>query len=456
MEKVNQSTFKSVQFIGMNISTVPCAADAIMDISVRGDYRGYSDIQYDINQRLDSVKGFVESTVRSEKINKNKDVLKILVIPEFYFRGMLGAYQRERNTQFGNVDSSYHFFQTYFGELKDYLFKTMNEKEYGSALLVLGTLLTSTMAIDITKSPTKELSYIGDKLLKIYDELPPRNEDKKSLLSKMLRDIDQHEKQPLDPSFSFDDACADFSNKVMSNSLNDPYKDFEKLLMDTLNECDSRAEIVVCNDCYIVDNHLMKQDSTIFNNVFRIPKQFKSKEDFILNYMKNKYIQTITKYNKLALPHNTEQKHFTHDNGCIFEYAGLRIGIDICLDHSRKRLLNSLRDNKEAYVDIQIISSCGMSIRDNAVAARKNGYVFICDGEYAPDGSQYAKDKKSHTGLKKVNEANSLTNYESAAILSDYTVLPESDRIKRQVVNRQIHPFPTYEVHIYKPVDLNF
>ena len=65
--------------------------------------------------------------------------------------------------------------------------------------------------------------------------------------------------------------------------------------------------------------------------------------------------------------------------GILDEYD-LTFGLEVYLDHARKRLGRSPAGKDEAFVQIQLIPSAGMSIKDEAVVAVKDGVVMNCDG----------------------------------------------------------------------------
>ncbi|KAL7530885.1 hypothetical protein ACHAXR_003730 [Thalassiosira sp. AJA248-18] len=64
------------------------------------------------------------------------------------------------------------------------------------------------------------------------------------------------------------------------------------------------------------------------------------------------------------------------------EIDGIKIGIEICLDHRMGALWNSLRLNHESnLVDVQLITSAGMSIERGPNPLKHGGVVYLSDGE---------------------------------------------------------------------------
>jgi len=125
----------------------------------------------------------------------------------------------------------------------------------------------------------------------------------------------------------------------------------------------------------------------------------------------------------------------------IFKLGDLTFAVDICLDHAykvSKKMINALNHNdmkpiinkviseEEAKVikqvikgvDIQIIPSCGMTIKKDSVSAKENGYVFNCDGLNGSIGDGYKSIVTNnstcfgyaHTGLMRVKKLDMANN----------------------------------------------
>lgn len=67
----------------------------------------------------------------------------------------------------------------------------------------------------------------------------------------------------------------------------------------------------------------------------------------------------------------------------LLEFDGLRIGLEICLDHRMGALWNSLQRDEDKLVDIQLIISAGMSIERGPNPVKPGGVVYLTDGEAA-------------------------------------------------------------------------
>lgn len=151
----------------------------------------------------------------------------------------------------------------------------------------------------------------------------------------------------------------------------------------------------------IYNRSLIFYDSQIYS----IQKQFKSKEDFILNNPsqdKNhvtSYLQTMVIY-----PSVEDSSPIQTLPLSCFTCGDLNIGVEICLDHSRKRLLGYAEKGEIPQLDVQIVPSCGMQLHKTSAATLSNGLLFNCDGEYTLDGDAQNGDT-SHSELKRLSRS---------------------------------------------------
>lgn len=120
-------------------------------------------------------------------------------------------------------------------------------------------------------------------------------------------------------------------------------------------------------------------------------KYFDSNEDFLLWDVTGKPVITeqMTAYPVLDTSAGDFKKHAT-DPHAIFRLTGeapIDVAVEICLDHSDRRLRGSTQRSpwptREDGVALHLVPSCGMQLHPPAVAARAGGWAFNCDGQYA-------------------------------------------------------------------------
>lgn len=447
--------FTKVQFIGTAICTTPAGLNSIEETSDDGYYAGLPDDNKDLEARVSLVKQTIQTAILTNKTDSSKETLKIFVFPEFFMRGVLGAY--------------YNAFP-YFAEtiLIDQFKKILQELktsgiEFGEDyLFVLGTILSTNSKIDYSIDPGASLYQTGDYLLDVYYRLHPNDRTTDGIpgrcndigISNLLKTLDGKNITSL----------GDKVQNISESSSDDAYVD---ILKKTLDYCDAHASLEIGNRCIIVNGAdiLSGETGALSDSAYEpviVQKQYKSKEDFILNYSNNnqvtslpKYLQTTTKYYDIDTSEG-ENKECPTDGLSIFEYNGLRIGVEICLDHSRQRLVHHLYKHPDDYVDLQIVTSCGMSVRANAVIAKKEGVVFNCDGEYELKDQNAGIDGNCcHTSLQKVKQSITIRDNEVKANAVLDAAYPLTANIPCTVPeNTELYRFKDYQIHIYDPLDL--
>lgn len=418
--------YKNIQFIGLCLSTTPGDLKSIEGMSDDGRYLGDPNMDKDISTRIYILSTFIEKVYYKIKDNS---ALKVFVLPEFFFRGSTGAYLCPEDK------TAYEFFMERFKQLITLM------KKYENCLLVAGSVLSSTIAYDKNeeKEPGKSLIETGDNLLDIYYRLYPKQEEgaegsNHPSMHELLKMIDQGTNEELDKLSEKDDAFVD-------------------VLRKTLDYCDATTNLVVDNSAYVIFGGKNAPAP------MRIPKKYKSKEDFVLNRYftvdtttsRTGYLQSNTKYAPIS---GSEVKKSESDTGAIFYYGGIWFGIDICLDHSRQRLADELKIKSNRFVDVQIITSCGMEIKENAVTAKQGNWVFNCDGEYMLKNTDKGVDGPNcHSSLRKVTgqlEIDINGNVTQAAVLSIAEEVDANIKIEDKIIPL-FYPATHCYVHIYAP-----
>ena len=368
--------FNKIQFIGVAMCTTPSGLNSIEETSDDGFYAGYSDQNEDIYARISFLKRSLSAITSSGSFDSDGTTLKIIVFPEFLMRGPKGAYPIS-------------VFLPYMSEI-------LNLSGREDVLLVVGSILTAEME----PSMNSDFYNTGNELLDIYYRLHGKEQGRMRLYN-LLKSVDE--------------------GGLLKANYNDD--SFDDILVKTLDYSDSLAKQIIDNRCYVVSKDFCHT----------ILKQHKSKEDFVLNTFDQYpiFLQTTTKYAEISEDQDVNQS--------VFTYGGLRIGVEICLDHKRKRL----KDAGVSSLDVQIIPSCGMTIREDSVVV-ENGYVFNCDGEYvlkSPD--QGVDGLNCHTSLRAVVKSE----------LGNAMPVGFDDAITDGGL-KGLYPNELYDVHYYPSMDI--
>lgn len=83
-----------------------------------------------------------------------------------------------------------------------------------------------------------------------------------------------------------------------------------------------------------------------------------------------------------------EHQKYEYDGRGIFTEDGITFGVEICRDHLKQRLRKSPPEWSQGYVQVQLITSAGASIKAESTVAIKGGIVFNCDGNKRSDVKQ--------------------------------------------------------------------
>ena len=427
-QRIEAPQYQNIQFIGLCLSTTPGDLKSIEGTSDDGRYLGVPNMESDIKARI-NIATMLFSHAYSE-IKKDKTTLNVFVLPEFFFRGNTGAYLRSKK------ETPYQFFETGFKQLTNF----MKNADYENCLLVAGSVLSSAIVYNANEKtePGKSLCITGDSLLNVYYRLHPELKEgteggNHPSMHELLKMIDQGTSEDLDKVPNEDSTFGD-------------------VLKRTLNNCDTATDIVVDNSAYVIFGGKNAPAPK------RIQKKYKSKEDFVLNRyftdnattFRTGYLQSNTKYDPIK--DETEIKKDASDAHAIFYYGGIWFGIDICLDHSRQRLADELKRNTSHFVDVQIITSCGMEIKEKAVTAKQGNWVFNCDGEYVLDKpGKGVNGSKCHTSLRKVTQQLTVDNIGNVTQVAALSNAEETVFAKTYTTSAEFYPTGVGHVHIYAP-----
>jgi hypothetical protein len=390
--------------------------ESVEDMSDRGIYLGESDDAIDIQKRFDIVRDVLGNVFKNTSIDQNSSTLKIFTMPEFFWRGIKGAYYYSD----ASFDAFYH---KIFDGLRLILQEYSQQCALDDWLFIFGSALSTNAVTSCSIPIDSTLSQVGDNFLSVYDIIKK---------SRMKNGIGIHRVSSLLKALDGKEGVA----------LNDDDQALSALLKNVLDMSDNLAQKKVYNRALVFYGTSLS---------YSVQKQNKSKEDFILNNpsqtigVVNDYLQTMVIYPDI----NDPQNPVTTIPLSVFTCQNVKIGLEICLDHRRKRLESYVYEELVSPVDIQIVISCGMQLLKDSVATHNNGILFNCDGEYviSVDGVPDAENGDCcHSQLKTAHFDTS-----TGWILSTY--IPAAS--KTSLGKTDLYPHSLGFIHVYAPMMIN-
>ena len=336
------SGYDKIRFMGYAIPTAPADLQFIAD-SIIGTNLGNPDYKTDIDARIAVLVNGVE-TARAQLPKGEEGVINVFMAPEFFFHGTQGPYVYE--TEEANP----------INYLQIQLKKVFSRKRYANWVFICGTAMSSYMRdqeVVFSASSTRV-----------------RNEVVKSLTANYLNSHG-----------SINSLIGGILNDFVSGSHHIPV-------------CQVRDQSIVVSNIPI---RLPGQEKT--TRLMRTEKYHVSNEDLVLYDTSGKEVVTeqMADYPFIDLSGGDAKESF-FDMFAIFSQdvgaSTLNYGIEICLDHKDNRLRANIDNEPKvpAGVTLQFIPSCGMKLQPNAIAAVRNGFVFLCDGLDNVNGGGIGQD----------------------------------------------------------------
>lgn len=399
--------YSQVQFIGYAIPSVPLSLGSIgigYGSFAEGRYIGIEPVTADLDARIALAMSAIEQTVKSGAVDQSPSTLKIFVMPEFTFRGKRGAYDNDPP----NIDA-FAYFRTEIAK---------RVTAYDGWLFVFGTIIEATNYVRGTDQQRDEQVRVRENV------------------AMALADAWQHSQKAND-------------DKLANN--------IDGMLDEFTTYCRLNPVYEVTNRSYVVPGG---PAGAAYPEGLSVEKRFISNEDFVLNATATGFGGDECAYPPIA-ENNGEDKQTAFDDLCIFTIDGIKIGVEICLDHASARLRQNRIPDTE-LVQIHIVPSCGMQLLDSSLIAGPGGLGFNCDGQYAtpmpgiqPDPAYSiwsgTADGRAHTHLAQVvtpcssgKDGTGAVSKSPAAKLTTVTIQnPAADAI---------YAYGPGEVHVYSPL----
>lgn len=308
----NEPTYVGTQYISFTINTIGGVADKDeckgkpVDPNNGFCYLGNSDIKEDIFHRLEIV-GEVLSKIKADAFSETPDidhsdnVLKIVMIPEFFWRGPNGAYATDMMLPP----------ETMFMDLSDQLRAMVAVDLFSDFLFVFGTVIAADTPDDLRKAWELESA-----------------------------------------------------------------QDVEYYNFATVHKGGSNH-----HHRYIVTKKYISGADFLSRTTLPNPKE---EEKNIYGVVTDAMADWFTSRNVTLITDN------------IIELDGLRIGLEICLDHRMGTLWNHIKTHDLPLVDILLITSAGMAIERGPNPVVPGGVVYLCDGDASSAACLRTDDHEFH------------------------------------------------------------
>eukprot|EP00441_Pelagodinium_beii_P040932 CAMPEP_0197627950 /NCGR_PEP_ID=MMETSP1338-20131121/6415_1 /TAXON_ID=43686 ORGANISM="Pelagodinium beii, Strain RCC1491" /NCGR_SAMPLE_ID=MMETSP1338 /ASSEMBLY_ACC=CAM_ASM_000754 /LENGTH=503 /DNA_ID=CAMNT_0043198805 /DNA_START=107 /DNA_END=1618 /DNA_ORIENTATION=- len=297
------SPYKKVQYLGLSIFTVPgTAADGCFhfDRAIHDScYLGKAELFTDLERRKDIILEAIEKAYASSAWDRNSSTLKVVMAPEFFWRGPKGAYQLGPELAKSAA--------AVFGQLQKYL----SDKRFSDCIFVLGTV-------------------VAVRLHNVHPEL------------------------------------LNLSKGTALNSFNVSYYNFAPIHVGGEDTMLVHFKHHVSTIDFLHRQKHLRPGSVIPNP---IPSSCQHRGHQRCSYGK-------LSSDKVQRMFGFSSSQVVQDE--VFIAKGLRIGIEICLDHLLGTLANSLGPSKT--VDLHLIVSAGMRLAAGPICTRQGGPAFLADG----------------------------------------------------------------------------
>lgn len=338
------ANFDSIRFIGYAVPTTPADMVDVGDPngsgSVAGTYRALEDQTADIKARVGQLKVAVKAAEESLASEPQDGVLNVFLVPEFYWHGHVGPYT------YSSEDD----------DPADLILSELNAafpaEQYPNYLFVFGSVI----------------SALIDNVSNVFEDPSAK------IRNDIVRALGEGWRASSGP---------------MSNIIFDAMVNFiQNSHAYPLVEVRNRALIL---SGVQVQSVLADEWKPLEAQQLTVEKSYDSNEDFLLWDVTGKPVITeqMTAYPVIDTS-GGELKSDAHDSQLVFGLSRgddvLRVGVEVCLDHSDQRLRRSLDRNNwpsaASGIQLHLVPSCGMQLHPASVAAIAEGWAFNCDGQY--------------------------------------------------------------------------
>jgi hypothetical protein len=341
-------TYSDVQFIGYAVSSSGVKNPKSVTPNngktwfIQGDYVGTKGDKVngeaqDVENRLAIMKDALTKAKALGKIDASPKCLKVFVSPEFFFRGPRGAYEMD------DYQKAIAGLAKLAKENKqDWVFC------FGSVLGMWKDHAETLKKVRAKYTDEAHKRLIAAEEQKLMDSSVPKKTDPAKLASWAVLEA--------------------IAALVKDGKLPDPGVD----------------ETLECRNVVLV-----AQGSKSEGEGHAVVKEFTSTVDFtVLNAAGKLSVKDVAMHSAISPVEadtgdrkGKEVQVVKYDGRGVFKLAGVTFGVEICLDHHEnvKRLKSA-----NAKVQVHLVPSCGMSLKEPSLVACDGGLAFNCDGAGTP------------------------------------------------------------------------
>lgn len=334
----------SIRFIGYPIPTDHQTEFAVGNVGnmMVGTYLGDDDLRADVRKRVGVLRHAVETAKELLPAGEEPgSVLNVFVAPEFFWHGPQGPY----------------VFEPHEADPADVILDAVDHAfpadEYADWIFVCGSVITTRVNDRHALWSTPSVAVRNDTVRALTEQFRKASGAISSIVYDMLRGF--------------------------------------------VLQCHSYPNVEVRNRAIVLSRIPADGVRTAIGaEKLTTEKYYASNEDFLLYDVTGRsdvITEQMTAYPVLDLSGGDDKQNAT-DPYAIFRhrYADdehAAIGVEICLDHGDNRLRRSIASPSwpATGLALHLLSSCGMQLTRDGVAAGAGGWAFNCDGEYAIAGA---------------------------------------------------------------------
>ena len=350
---VDGQRYRAVQYLGMNLFTAPgTEVDGCFDFNTEMDqcYLGSTTVRDDVARRMEILLEAVERVFASAHWDRSPTTLKIVLFPEFFWRGRQGAYRIKPGLEnVTHATASWIFHQFAHERFKHWLPSRFWDLEGLKYVKRVTSHLISTC--HSPQSPPPNMAqHVSSCAATCHPQIVPL---------RLIVDGTVVMAQAADENY------VRMSQRPEENVS---YYNFAPIHIGGTNLTYLKFKHFVSGIDFI---RARPEGSRMVPAPPRKSHEFCKRHPLSNGCVYGRLPEELLR--KLGFGRDIELP-----NG-LLSIGGLKIGLEICLDHAMGELCNKTLTSDE-HVDVQLVVSAGMNIASGPVCTARGGPVFLADG----------------------------------------------------------------------------